>query len=139
MAAKIGNIIDALDFVSSDPGQESEAFVSLTSGEVFYRSPYMERGESMPDDVDDISQYIPVPYKTDLGLGARLAVEFVAGRYPGAEDEIRAMFSKRGAFARFKGWADCHNLLEDWLRFEEDAKAAAVRQWCMDNDIDFQD
>ena len=137
MSTKIDDIIDAIHFISSDPALESEAFLSLSSGKIHYRSPYTEDFESVPDDIDDETKYLPLPYKNDLDLGIALVFEFVYERCPSAQDKVRAMFRKRGAYSRFKDWAERNDLLDDWYRFEEESTFEAVAQWCRDNDISF--
>jgi hypothetical protein len=137
MNTKIDDIIDAIHFISSDPALESEAFLSLSSGEIHCRSPYTEDYETVPDDIGDETKYLPLPHKNDLDLGVALVFEFVAELYPSAEDEVRAMFRKRGAYSRFKDWAERNDLLDDWYRFEEESTFEAVAQWCRDNDISF--
>jgi len=139
MSTKIDDIIDAIHFISSDPALESEAFLSLSTGEIHYRSPYTEDFETVPDDIDDETKYLPLPYKNDLDLGIALIFEFVAERCPSAEDEVRALFRKRGAYSRFKDWAERQGLLDNWYRFEEEETFKAVAEWCKDNDISFPD
>ena len=137
MTTKINDIIDAIHFISSDPALESEAFLSLCSGEIHYRSPYTEDFETVPDDIDDKTKYLSLPHKNDLDLGIALVFEFVAERCPSAEDEVRAMFRKRGAYSRFKDWAERHDLLNDWFRFEEEQTFKAVAEWCSENEVHF--
>ena len=139
MATKLSDIINAIDYISADPGRESEAFLSLYSGEIHYRSPYTEDFETVPDDIDDETKYLSLPHKNQLELGVALVLDFVAEYFPTAEDEVRAMFRKRGAYSRFKDWADRNDLLDKWHRFEEEATFKAVAQWCRDNDVLFED
>lgn len=140
MAAKLSDIIDAIEFISADPDLDSEAFLSLDSGEIFIRSPYCdEELANCPDDVDDSTEYLPLPHKHDLDLGVRLVNEFVAEYRPSATDDVYAMFRKPGAYSRFKDWAEREGLLDEWYRFEEDSKTAAVREWCSENDVEFSE
>lgn len=139
MTTKIADILDAIHFISSDPARESEAFLSLNSGEIHYRSPYTEDIGTVPDDIDDGTKYIPIPHKRDFNLGVALVFKFVAECCPSAEDEVSALFRKRGAYSRFKDWADRHDLLDGWYRFEEEATYKAVARWCRDNQVSFLD
>jgi hypothetical protein len=140
MAVKLSEIIDGIEFISADPGLESEAFLSLDSGEIFIRSPYYdEEMANCPDDVDDSAQYLPLPHKHELDLGVRLVKVFVAEYCPSESDKVHDMFRKRGAYARFKDWAERKGLLDDWYRFEEDSKTAAIREWCEENDVEFSE
>lgn len=117
MAAKLSDIIDAIEFISADPALESEAFLSLNSGEIFIRSPdFEEELENCPDDLDDSAEY-----------------------RPSASDDVYAMFRRPGAYARFKDWAEREGLLDEWHRYEDESKTAAVREWCNENDIEFSE
>lgn len=69
MATKIADIIEAMQFISSDPDGESEDFLSLGSGMFHYRSSYTEGFETVPDDIGDETKYLPIPHKNNLDLG----------------------------------------------------------------------
>lgn len=140
MATKLSDIIDAIEFISADPDLDSEAFLSLDTGEIFIRSPYCdEEMANCPDDVEDSTQYLPLPHKHELDLGVRLVNKFIVEYYPSASDDIYAMFRKRGAYSRFKDWAESKGLLDEWYRFEEESKTTATREWCNENGVEFSE
>ncbi|WP_404360931.1 UPF0158 family protein [Methylotuvimicrobium sp. KM1] len=111
--------------------------MSLETGKIHTRSQYMnfEGEEELPDDLYDPVRYISLPDKHDLNLGTSLVWSFVDEYSPSDYDRVRAMFRKRGAYAKFKDWADCNDLLETWYRFEEEATKKAAREWCEENDL----
>ncbi|MDP3007705.1 MAG: hypothetical protein Q8N30_01370, partial [Methylococcales bacterium] len=120
MTANISDIELGIEFISSDFTGDGEAFLSVATGEVFYRSEYIDEENPLPNDIDDQSKYLPLPHKRDLDLGAVLVFDFVEQQRPDEYAEIRAMFRKKGAYRRFSDWLDRHNLLDDWYRFKNE-------------------
>ena len=136
MKANIDDIELGIEFISADAAGDNEAFLSLATGEVYYRSEYIDEEIPLPNDIDDESKYLPLPNKRDLDLGNVLVFNFVEQRLPDEYSEIRAMFRKSGAYRRFSDWLDRHNLVEDWYRFRNEATKQAIIEWCKDNDIE---
>jgi hypothetical protein len=89
----------------------------------------------LPDDVDS-DRYIAVPHKNDLDLGKRLVLKFAAEFLADEYDYVRQIFSRRGAYARFKDLLDRHGKLQQWHDYEDRAKKEALREWCQDNEIE---
>src|SRR6266536_5589275 len=56
-----------------------------------------------------------------LGTGQFLPDDF---------DEVRQIFSSRGAYARFKDLLDRRGALDHWYDFEAKAEERALRTWC---------
>jgi hypothetical protein len=136
MTANISDIELGIEFISSDFTGDGEAFLSLATGDVFYRSEYIDEENPLPNDIDDQSKYLPLPHKRDLDLGAALVFDFVEQQRPDEYAEIRAMFRKKGAYRRFSDWLDRHNLLDDWYRFKNETTKQAIIAWCKDNGVD---
>lgn len=136
MKANISKIEDGIEFISADPSGDSEAFLSLATGEIFYRSDYVDEETPLPSDIDDQKKYLPLPNKRTLDLGNVLVFNFVEQRLPDEYSEIRAMFRKSGAYRRFSNWLDQHDLLEDWYRFRDETTKQTIIDWCKDNGVD---
>jgi len=62
--------------------------------------------DELPDDVGDSEKYLQIPDKRELDLGKPLALDFARQFLPNDFDEVRQLFSKRGAYARFKDLLD---------------------------------
>ncbi|MCX7098170.1 MAG: UPF0158 family protein [Methylococcales bacterium] len=137
MTISLSNIRDAIDFISADPSGDSTAFVSLATGNIIYHSCYMddEDVEALPDDIADTSKYCKLPDVKDLNLGIGLVYGFINHYRPSAREEIRAMFKKRGAYAKFSNWLERHNLTDNWHRFREETSNNVVAEWCVVNGI----
>ena len=61
------------------------------------------------------------------------------GLLPDDYDEVRAIFSRRGAYARVKDLLVRRDALQRWDDFSNKAEEAALRQWCAENGIALRD
>jgi hypothetical protein len=86
--------------------------------------------EAWPDDPDDRKKYLSIPHKKALDLGRPLVFEFARQFLPDEYDEIGRIFSKRGAYARFKDLLQRKKALDRWYEFENEATEKALREWC---------
>ena len=122
-------IESAFMFVSSAPPCEHYAVVNRITGETFFTSGYT--GDSdYPDDVDGNDDYISIPHKNDLELGKPLVMEFVRNRCPAMTSRVRAIFSRTGAYQRYKQFLAENSLLEEWYAFENARTKEALLEWC---------
>ena len=64
-----------------------------------------------------------------------LVFEFVSRALPDEYERVRSIFSRRGAFARFKDLLERKDLLEQWYKFENEATERALKQWCEQNGL----
>ncbi len=72
----------------------------------------------------------------ELGLGKPLALNFAREFLPNDFDEVRYMFSKRGAYQKFRALLTRRNVLDLWYNFESKATEQALREWCKLNSIE---
>lgn len=127
----------AVDWVSAGEFVDACAYVSRADGQVYLKS--AEPGgfdggdEELPEDIDDETRYATVPHKNDLDLGRHLVMAFVDQCLPDESDRVRAIFSRRGAYARFKDLLDRKGQLQQWYDFESDATAKALQEWAQEN------
>ena len=130
-------IEDAFLFVSSAAPCEHYAVVNRITGEAFFASEYT--GESdYPDDVDGNDDYIAIPHKNDLDLGKPLVMEFVRTRRPEMTSQVLAIFSRAGAYQRYKQLLAESSLLEEWYAFENDRTKEALLEWCAENGLNLE-
>jgi hypothetical protein len=59
-----------------------------------------------------------------------LTRDFARKFLPGDFDEVRQLFSRRGAYARFKDLLDRRGALDQWYDFEAKAEERALTMWC---------
>ncbi|MBA1147653.1 hypothetical protein H0Z60_11380 [Ectothiorhodospiraceae bacterium WFHF3C12] len=111
---------------------EVEAYLSLETGKVHLQ---LEPGavddmEPLPDDIDDADKYVAIPDKYHLDLGKDLVFRFVSDYVPEDVGTVRGMFSRKGAYRRFKDFLEDRGLLDQWYAYEEAAIERALREWC---------
>jgi hypothetical protein len=138
MPVKWDNLLDTFEFVSLGQPGEHEAVLCRESGEFFWHSDNTDV-EEWPDDADDEEKYIGIPHKKELDLGQRLVFDFVKEFLPDEFDDVRRIFKRRGAYARFKDLLHRKNALDRWYDFEAKATEKALREWCDLNAIAIDD
>ena len=73
------------------------------------------------------------------GVGKPLVLDFARQFLPNDIDEVRRIFSGKGAYARFKNLLDRRGALDHWYDFEAKVEEKALRMWCDLNSIEFGD
>ena len=123
------------EFVITGQPYEHEAVLCRKTGKFLWQTDVEEDIEAWPDDADDEKKYLSIPHKKELDLGKPLVFEFAKQILPDEYDEIRRIFDKRAAYARFKDLLQRKNALDRWYDFEAKATEAALREWCDLNEI----
>jgi len=128
-------LLHTFEFVSLGQPHEHEAVLCRKTGKFLWHSDVAEDIEEWPDDADDEEKYLSIPHKKELDLGTPLVFAFAREFLPDELDEIRRIFDKRGAYARFKDLLQRRKALDRWYDFENKATEAALREWCEINGI----
>src|SRR5258706_8663932 len=142
MPVSFQEILLAFDFVESGGAGLHEAILCRPTGKIYWRSEFSdldelnELNDELPEDVEDDEKYIAIPEKRELGLGKPLALDFAREFLPDDFDEVRYMFSKRGAYQKFKALLTQRDALNRWYDFESKATEQALREWCEFNSIE---
>jgi hypothetical protein len=136
MPVSFSDVQLAFEFVSSGGMGENEAYLDRQSGKIYWHSEFGDNDEELPNDIDD-EKYISIPDKTELDLGNPLVLDFAREFLPVDYDEIRHIFSRRGAYGRYKDLLVRRGALERWYDFSNKAEEAVLREWCAENGIDF--
>jgi hypothetical protein len=140
--ATFSEILDGYQFADGGNG-EFEAFVCRQTGKIHLRTgdPDLDESEDgLPDDIEDGTKYLTIPGKRDLDLGKPLVLDFARECLPGDFDDVRYMFSKRGAYQKFRALLTRRKgALERWYEFEAKATERALREWCDANSIALAD
>ena len=95
--------------------------------------------DELPDDIEDNEKYVPIPDKRELDLGKPLVLDFARQFLPNDIDEVRRIFTRKGAYARFKDLLDRRGALDHWYDFEAKVEEKALRMWCDLNSIEVGD
>jgi hypothetical protein len=128
------DILLAFDFVSSG-GSLNEAYLCRETGRIFWHSEFGDNEDELPDDIEDDAKYLALPDPRDLDLGRRLVMRFAAEEFADHYDDVAAIFSRSGAYRRFKDLLTREGALERWYAFEAAAKEKALRAWCAENGV----
>src|SRR5215472_3765157 len=97
------DLVDAFEFVSSSSTDEHQAFLCKQTGKLYWMSDTAgDELDELPDDIDDEEKYVQIPHKRELDLGKPLVMAFARQCLPDDFDEIRRIFSRKGAYARCK-------------------------------------
>src|SRR5438067_9340534 len=128
----------AFEFVSSGGMGENEAYLDRQSGKIYWHTEFGENDEELPDDIDD-EKYISIPDKKELDLGKPLVLDFAREFLPDDYDEVRHIFSRRGAYTRYKELLVRRGALERWYDFSNKSEEMALREWCAERDRNQRD
>jgi hypothetical protein len=118
----------AFEFANGDPLNDTSAYVSRSTGETYLVAP--DHDLPPPEDLDTNDDYLPLPDRRDLDLGRELVFDFVLDHMPAEAETVRAIFSRRGAYARFRDLLGYRNMTDAWHRYEEYRTYVALRDWC---------
>jgi hypothetical protein len=139
MPVSLNDLRDAFEFVCAGGGGEHQAFLCKQSGKLYCHSELYDDLDILPDDIDDSEKFLPIPDKRELDLGKPLALDFARQFLPGDFDDVRQIFSRRGAYAKFKNLLDRRGMLDQWYAFEAEAEESALKMWCEFNSIEVSD
>lgn len=123
----IDDIQLGVEFASSDYG-DNEAFLNIENGEIHFVGDVVD--EIPPSDLYENEKYVQLPSKVDLDLGKRLAINFIVTALPGKLDETYLIFSRKGAYSRFKSMLVSAEKLENWYAYEDAESKKAILDWC---------
>ena len=137
MAVSFSDLQLAFEFVSSGMG-ENEAYLDRQSGKIYWHSEVGDNDEELPDDIGD-EKYISIPDKRELNLGKPLAVGFAGEFLPVDYDEVRHIFSRRGAYRRYRDLLVRRGALERWYDLSNKSEETALRKWCAENGIELSE
>jgi hypothetical protein len=135
------DILSSFEFVSSVGVGENQAVLCRRTGKIYVRyefSDLEEFNDELPDGFEDDENYIAIPDQRELGLGKPLALDFARECLPGCFDEVRYMFSKRGAYKKFRALLIRTNALDRWYDYESKTTERALREWCEFNSIEVE-
>ena len=115
----------AFYYVSSDQPFINHVYISKLTGDIYSTSKLGDSDE-LPEDIDDPSIYISVPHKNDLNLGKHLVLEFTSEFLPDDYNKVSNIFSRKGAYSRFKQFLEDRGKLEDWYLYKNERQKKAI-------------
>ena len=135
---KFADLEYAFEFINAGDPYEHEAFVSRSTGKTYIRSDVAGVDE-LPEDVLENDDYVEIYSKYDLDLGKDLVWQFVDRQIPGLKTKVREIFSRRGAYARYKAFLEDLDLLDAWYRFENERTREVLLEWAREKGISIDD
>lgn len=132
---KFTDLLNAFEFVSFGGSIESDAFINLDTGAIYYLSNDLELEEETPEDLETSERYLAIPHKTDLNLGRSLVLSFVEKALPNGYETTAGYFRSQGAYSRFKELLESRGIINQWYEYERNAIEVALKQWCQEHDI----
>ena len=112
-SVRFEDLEEAFAFVSADPLQTHEAYLSLDTGQIQWISDGASLDdEDLPEDLETSDRYIAVPHKNELGLGRELALSFIDRELPGDYNTAAGFFRRKDAYGRFKQLLHSRNMLQ---------------------------
>jgi hypothetical protein len=130
-----GELRDAFEFASLGEPGESSAFLDRESGDFVYCSAMHDLDRALIADIEDDDKYVRLPHRRELNLGKRLALAFVMDFLPADFENARAIFNRRGPYARFKALLESRNVLDQWYDYDSKAAEEALLAWCAENAV----
>jgi hypothetical protein len=130
------DISSAFAFVSFDGGGNS-AYVCRRTGAVYWHAEFGDNLEELPEDIET-GDYLALPGPRDLDLGSRLVMRFADDVLPDHADAIAKIFSRKGAYGRFKDVLVEIGARDRWYEYEAAATEKALREWCADNGLEVE-
>jgi hypothetical protein len=137
MPVKFSDLLDAYEFVSATMTGEHRAYLCKQSGRIVLWAEGLDEEDELED--LDCEKYLLVPDKRELDLGKRLVMDFARNFLPDDFDEVRRIFSKKGAYRRFRILLERRRAIDQWYDFEAKATERALRDWCQANSIELAD
>lgn len=135
---KYSDIENAFFFVSSATYGMNSAILNKDTGQLYYRSEMGDLNEIDDQDID-WDNCIEIPHRNDLDLGQDLVFDFVAAHMDDEYDRVRQIFSRRGAYSRFKDLLASKGLLQSWYDYENQREEQELRIWCELNGLETSD
>ncbi len=130
---KFNDIYTAFEYVSSGDYGEHEAYLNPKKDKVIMIFDPMVTGkksEAIPDEEFVAGDWIAIPNKRDLNLGSKLVFRFAKEALPQNDwAEVDRIFSKRGAYSRWKVFLNSRNLLQNWYDYSNHAEIQALKEW----------
>ena len=138
MKVKFKDIEDAYMTANAGGYVASRSRLDKATGK-FYDQTDDGDNAKIPDEVSGSGNVVSLPDKKDLDLGPLMVFRFIRETFPDGYDKVSEIFTRRGAYGRYKKWLIANNLLDKWLEYSDAAEKTALRKWCTDNGVELED
>ena len=132
-------IVNAYIYNEGAPYGEPTALICVAALKIIFCNDTFDGYVDEKDVEHSTDECIPLPHKNELDLGKRLVFNFIREMFPGDANSVERMFSRRGAYRRFRSFLEERDILDLWYDYENSAQEAALRSWCEWHDIPLKD
>ena len=136
MNIKFNDVLELFELVNFGSPFDHEGYICKESGKTYFYSEFGDNEEELPDDISD-EKYLAIPHKSELNLGKNLVFDFILEYLPAEYENVRSIFNRKGAYARFKFLLESACKLEEWYKFEAKRTEEALQEWCIEQGIIF--
>ena len=124
----------AVDFASAGMSFAGDCWACLyiKTGEFYYLGDGLENDidQEILDEIEfNPDAYIRIPDRKEFDLGTPLIFRFTDEYMLGDYEQVRQIFRRRGAYAKYKNLLDKRGLLDTWYDYENTAFKAALLEW----------
>ena len=133
------DIEDAFLWVGSAMYGMNSATLGIDSGQIIYQSEMSDLDLPVADENFNSERHVEIPHKNNLGLGKELVFEFVDEYLPSAYDLVWNIFSKKGAYRRYKALLERNGVLQAWYDYENSHTERKIREWCEKNGVELEE
>ena len=139
MPVKYSDLEIAVEYVSANDEFINVALICRTTGKTYFSSNFDDEFDEFPDDAEDPDKYVAAPHRRDLDLGRRLVGKFTGLYLPNDWERVESIFSRKGAYRRFREFLAQRDLLDTWYQFQEDRTKQAILRWAESEGIEVVD
>lgn len=129
-------IEDAFNYISEGQPGDRRALVHRVSGEVFLAS-FTAGFDQIPPETANDPDYLLIPRRQDLDPGKGLILAFFNTHAQSEVPQVKAIFTRSGAFRNVKDLMRRLHLLDLWHLYHEEKIEEFLRKWCVENGLEF--
>ncbi len=127
-------IEDAFNYISEGQPGDRRAMVHRVTGKVFLAS--VEVGfDQAPPEADNDPDYLLIPSRQDIDPGKGLILEFFNHHTQSEVPQVKAIFTRSGAFRNVKDLMRRLHLLDRWQLYAAQRIEELLRKWCQDKGL----
>lgn len=138
MKIKYDDLETAYLFTSYSDPESNVAVIDKRTGEIKYWSEFENDEFEYPKEFDS-DDYLWIPHKYDLDLGTNLVFDFVAEFIPEHYDRVQSIFSRKGAYSRYKDFLDSIDMLDKWYEYQNRRIKEALLEWAAENGLEVEE
>ncbi len=127
-------IEDAFNYISDGQPGDRRAVVHRVTGKVLMAS--VKVGfDQIPAEAANDPDYLLIPRRQDIDPGKGLILAFFNNHAQSEVPQVKAIFTRSGAFRNVKDLMRRLHLLDLWHLYYDEKIEELLRKWCVDNGL----